>query len=221
MNRRRFLKGAGLTSLGFSGYVGCNRVVGSPERTVSVSGTVRGDVPLSIEGTVDRHFTDSHPAMVRFSVTNTSDRPVRFSVPPGDAAVSAPATPVSTFVAEHDTGGSELLVIPERREHFDPIVDPVPLIKGLTNCWHARTTRWSQSDVIVGGRPDPGESVDGRYTVLHHAAPVDRMFPGSCLDTGSYQIRQPATVVESSETADGSSTYRERAVTFEYLLELS
>lgn len=221
MNRRRFLQGAGLTSLGFSGYVGGNRLVGSPERSVYISGTVRGDAPLSIGGLVDRQFTDSHPARVRFSVTNTGDRPVRFYLPQGDAAVSAPATPISTFVAEHDTGGSELLVIPEEREHFDPVIEPVPLTKGLTNCWHVRTTRWSQHDVILGEGPDPGESIGGRYTVLHHATPVDRVFPGPCLDTGSYHIRQPVTVVESSETANGSLAYRERSVTFEYLLELS
>jgi len=221
MNRRRFLKRAGFASLGFSGYVGGNRLVSSPERTVSVSGTVRGDVPLSIGGTVDRQFTDSHPARVRFSVTNTGDGPVEFYLPPGDAAVSAPATPVSTFVAEHDAGGLELLVIPEEREHFDPIVDPVPLTKGLTNCWHARTTRWSQNDVILGERPSPGESVGGRYTVLHHATLGERVSPGTCLDTGSYHIQQPATVVESSGKTDGPSTHRERPVTFDYLLELS
>lgn len=221
MNRRRFLKGVGLTPLGFSGYGVGNRLVSSPERTVSLSRTVRGDVPLSIGGTVDRQFTDSHPARVRFSVTNTGDGPVEFYLPPGNAAVSAPATPVSTFVAEHDTGGSELLVIPEEREHFDPIVDPVPLTKGLTNCWHARTTRWGQNDVIVGERPNPGASVGGHYTVLHHATPGDRVLPGSCLDTGSYHVQQPVTVVDSLETTDGSSTYRERSVTFDYLLELS
>lgn len=221
MDRRRFLKGAGLTSLGFGSYVGGNRLVGSSVPAVSLSGTVRGDVALSIGGRVDQQFTDSHPATIRFSVTNTGERAVQCFYESGDADISAPARPVTELVADHETGSTELLVIPDDREQFSPVVEPVPVTKGLTDCWHPRTTRWGQNDIVLGDRIDPGESVDGCYTLLHHATLRDRLAPGSCLDTGSYQIRQPVAVAEPSETDGGPSTYRERSVRFDYRIGLS
>jgi len=214
MNRRQFLQGAGVGLLGLGGYAGGNRLVDSPERAVSVSGTASGD-SLSVGGTADRGFTDDHPAVVEFSLRNTGSDSLGLFFPSGDTDVSAPAVPVSALVAEHDTASTELVGIPEDRSHIQPLVDPVPVTTGLTDCWHVRTTRWGQNDIQRGADLDPGESVDGRYTLLQRPTPVDRARPGSCLDTGRYRIEQPVTVTVDED--DG----RRESTTVEFWLELS
>lgn len=206
MNRRSLLRALGASGGLLGGYVGGIRVANSPARSMSITAGVSADDRLTADGTVRQPFSDDRPASVELTVRNDGPEPLALSFPAAASSLSAPATPVSNLVARRDGERSALLLFPDDRQHVAPVLDPVPIRRGLTNCWYARTTHWGQNDLVEGERLEPGESIAGTYTVLDLPSLPNRALPGDCLESGRYKLSQQLDFVHG-QRASTSAVY--------------
>ncbi|AHG05320.1 hypothetical protein HALDL1_11830 [Halobacterium sp. DL1] len=129
---------------------------------------VRTDDPpaddVTIEVTVERHFTVDHPAMLRVAFTNEADEAREFAF--------GSLVPWDGLLGQHEDGTSSLLLSPG-----DSVVPDEP----DENCWQA-TDGIALPAVMRTETLDPGGTVAADFNVLAAHDSHD------CIQTGSYRF---------------------------------
>jgi hypothetical protein len=187
MNRREYLA---LTTGSVTAVSGC--LQHSMENPSSGVGESFPDVTVESDPTpdgrdvtvvVNRAFAASTPAELRIAYTNTGDseREVGFTVSP----------PFPPYVGEATDGPGRLSLVPDDREYVDPHPrpsdadgDPFVPDTPTDGCWRAKAAVAGE-DVGLTRTLEPGESVEGSYTLLAHPE------SDACLAAGDYRFEDP------------------------------
>lgn len=185
-----------LSTLGFSVLGGC---IGSPlqpaeEYTPTSVAEVQGDeVPesedVALELELERNFSESAPARLSISFTNTSDRTRTFEF--------GGTPPFSSFHGTVVGGNAQMILVPDDLELVGIVsydggqAETVVPSQPIEGCWKAKNGI-AGNDILVDRELNAGESIRMTYTVVAHHE------NDACLESGAYRF------VSQNYFSDGS-----------------
>jgi|GEM_PF-405813 hypothetical protein len=175
-----------LSTLGLSLFGGC---VGNPlqpaeEYTPTSIAEVQGDeVPesedVALELELERDFSESAPARLSISFTNTADQTRTFEF--------GGTPPFSSFHGTAVGGNAQMILVPDDFEYVgivsydDSTVETVVPSQPIEGCWKA-VNGIVGNDIILDRELGPDESISMTYTVVAHHE------NDACLEPGEYRF---------------------------------